>query len=427
MRNGEPLDDEAYAGNDKPIIPWNIGPVTSADNENNKNKGTPVTTINDGGDGEQLGSQVRDREPFDATSDITPSEPGPGRDNLFSHLGEGFQHESVPLGDLEVNPQNLEKELREALVKSAWRLSTASQANMVPVKKFLPLDRLDKIITKCSVKAELESWPSLDEENVALMTHAIWGLHSVCDKGATSLADNRMSKTTRRRLFAILMLAGKPQAILELIKDEIFDIHLPFTQDPETQASKIQRKPGDKPQDIAAFADWAERDHDLFHMYQWNLLAPYFALSSKESPKVHTYKLEGMRPLPFITDPFIARDTDPATGGFAEVRRVKIHEAHLDKGGHGVSVPCYLMEIDPWLQPQTDLFLGTEHVLRHEDTDRQFPRSLRAGTLCIEEDHAGAVEPICHAAPRGNRAWNGQEPHVPLGGGQSPPVLEGPR
>lgn len=335
MRNGLPLDDEAYAEIDQPIIPWHVDPVTSADSNSKKN-GTPVTTINDGGDGEQLGSQIRDREQFDAASDITSSEPGLGRDNLFSGLGEGFPHESVPPGDLEVTPQNLEKELREALVKSAWG---ASEKNMLPVKKFLPLNKLDDIITKSSVKAELESWGSLDEEEIALMVHAIWSLYTIRDKGPSSLADNRMSKTTRRRLFAILILAGKPQAILELIKGKIFDIHLPFTQNSETQTLRWQERADNKPQDIAAFADWAERDHDLFNMYQWNLLAPYFSLSSKESPKVHTYRLEGMRPLPFITDPLIASNNDPATGGFAEVRRVKIHEAHLAKGSHGVSVP----------------------------------------------------------------------------------------
>lgn len=326
LENDLPLRDSSDPESDRPLIGAHSAPVTSVA------KGRPVpstepSAINDGGDEKQLGAQDRDGEEF-ADSE---------GDKLLSHAGDQFQFESAPSDDLQINTKSLERELREGLLISVWSPHSSSEAHTIPKKKFLPLDKLDKIVTKSSVRAEIQSWDLGSEEDLARMIHDIWGKHSVYDR-ASRIEDGKLSETSRRKLFAILILTGKARTILGLIEAGISDHHLPFIVDSDTQTMKIQRNADNKPQDIAAFADWESRDHDLFNIYQWHMLAPYFVLSSKENPKVHTYKLQGMRPLPFISDKSLACNHDPVNGGFGEVRRVRIHEAHLAPGSQMVSI-----------------------------------------------------------------------------------------
>lgn len=296
------------------------------------------STIHDGGDDKQLGAQGRDRESYDSQSASTQYLEGIDDDDLLSCAGNQFQDTPARPGELQLgNTGKLEAELRNALIMSTWRPHGATDMQTLPKKKlFLPLDKLDKIITKQSVKAEILSWGPRDVEDVERIAHDIWGQHTVRDRDSP-IEDGKFSKTTRRKLFAILILTGSAQTILGLIEEKIFDIHLPFTVDPDNQTMKIQWKADGELQEISAFSDWMLRYHDIFDVYQWYMLAPYFVLSSKEAPKVHTYKLQGMRPLPFITDSTFEGHDDPISGGFGEVRRVRIHEAHLAPGSQSVS------------------------------------------------------------------------------------------
>jgi hypothetical protein len=330
LKNDLPLEDEALPG---PLIGSHSVTITSVDD----NSKSPVTTINDGGDDRQLDAQDRDAEQVSIPLDSSQYEEESDDDRLLSGAGAELQNTSAPSGDLQINNKSLEKELRDALLISAWSPHSSPEGQTVLKKvKFLPLDKLDQIITKSSVLAEVRSWGPRSENDLARLVHEIWGQHTVYDRSSPN-KDAKLFKTSRRKLFAILILTGKAQTILGLIDAEIYDNYLPFTMDSDAETMKIQWKADDEPQDLAAFADWELRDHDLFDVYQWHMLAPYFVLSSKEKPKVHTYKLHGMRPLPFIPNDSVACKHDPVNGGFGEVRQVKIHQAHLDRGSHMVS------------------------------------------------------------------------------------------
>lgn len=291
-----------------------------------------VALINDSG--------INDDEANSDSVEVDEGDSAAGGSREKSDMSDlDFQDEPALPGDLQINSKSLEKELREALLISAWHPHSHSEGQMIP-KKFLPLDKLDQIITKSSVRAEIKSWGPRSEEDLAQKVHEIWGQHTVYDRA------RKLLKTSRRKLFAILTLTGKAQTILGLIDAGIYDNHLPFTMDSDTETMKIQWKAEDEPQDIAVFAEWELRDHSLFYVYQWHMLAPYFVLSSKQSPKVHTYKLLAMMPLPFIPNDSVACNHDPVNGDSSEVRQVQIHQAHLDPGSHMVSVQQPIASFD---------------------------------------------------------------------------------
>jgi hypothetical protein len=218
---------------------------------------------------------------------------------------------------------SLEKQLRDAIISSAWLPNQK--------KKFLPLDKLDDIINLQSVEGVVRSWGIENKADVDYYTKAILNRHSMKERDG-SADDGKFCLTSRRRLFAILIMVGKAESICDFVSECIFDRHLPFTVDPEHKIMKMTCKKGLELDDVCAFSSWSDRDVDLFDLYQWQLLAPYFALSSKDKPKIHTYTLEGMRPLPFVVDPTLKEDEDSglAVGGFGEVRRVMIHKGHTN-------------------------------------------------------------------------------------------------
>ncbi|KAK0707838.1 kinase-like domain-containing protein [Lasiosphaeris hirsuta] len=114
-----------------------------------------------------------------------------------------------------------------------------------------------------------------------------------------------------RKIFAILVLLNKPEAITNFLSSEVYDGSLPLSLD---DIKKTWR--GGAPED--------------FERVQWQLLAPFFATSASGSS--HHYQLDDGDILPFVRD-HDASATPTVSGGFGVVQRVKIHEAHRDFSG----------------------------------------------------------------------------------------------
>jgi len=215
---------------------------------------------------------------------------------------------------------SLSAEIRAARVPATWPRDRRD--------RFLPIDKLDKILTQERVRQELES--NLEQsgampEDLDYLTKQVYNIASFPKDSKPDAL-----KTTRKKLFAILVMMERVPIIRDFIDGGIFDCHLPFLPGPDED---LCRKLGDgtlapviSPSTEQGSA-WGPPQTDLFLEYQWQMLAPYFKMCCEKEPKVLDYILENKRVLPFF------EDDDPNVnsillGGMAEVYKVKIHPAH---------------------------------------------------------------------------------------------------
>jgi hypothetical protein len=201
--------------------------------------------------------------------------------------------------------------------------------------KFLPLDQLDKIVTADRVKRELQKCNIVPPRELDYYTGQIWGI------------TKSPNPTSRRKIFAILVLIQKVASILDFIKHGLYDKHLPFilTEGPGPGHSQLSRKRNGGAIEPIPFCQdpnvWPTYLLECFQNYQWQLLAPYFELSAKSQPKVLHYNLEANSILPFTE--VDKENTSAHRGGFGDVWRVKIHPAH-----HNC---CPLSVCTTWMAP----------------------------------------------------------------------------
>jgi hypothetical protein len=179
-------------------------------------------------------------------------------------------------------------------------------------KRFLPLSELETIVTRSNIYEELRR--SGLTSDLGWITDQVW-FRVNSSNGKT---------TTRRKLFAILCLLEKAEAIEAFINEGIFDSDLPFDFE-HPRAYRRSSLP------IRLFEDWKSYERDAFENYQGRFLAPYFKLSNDTITKIRDYDLHRCIVLPFIEYEIKGSPYHQLiTGGFSVVRRVIIHSAHHD-------------------------------------------------------------------------------------------------
>lgn len=249
-----------------------------------------------------LGSLPSDvpRHPETLDSDLASEEEGHSQD----HGHDGNTDSPLTAND------NLELDLRAAFQDSEEQEK----------RRFLPLDQLDKIVTADRVKRELQKHNIVPPGKLDDYTGQIWGI------------TKSPNPTSRRKIFAILVLLQKVAPILDFIEHGLYDKDLPFilTEGSRPGCFQLSRKrKGSATEPIPFCQDpnaWPTYLLECFETYQWQLLAPYFELSTKSKPKVLHYNLERNRILPLIE---VDKENASAhCGGFGDVWRVKIHPAH---------------------------------------------------------------------------------------------------
>jgi hypothetical protein len=203
------------------------------------------------------------------------------------------------------------RKIRSNLQTSSWEKER---------RKFLPIDKLESIINIPVIESEL-----LRHGKDAGLAQKVWGT-----KGSKS------ELTTRRKIFAILVLVENVPAITDFIDEGIFDCHLPFLfRDGTGERSgtldvyrklKVREGEPDREIEIEFFQEWDDLKLESFKSSQWQVLAPYFQLVSKDNKVMH-YNLDDRSVLPFIED-YKVDEPLAQHGGSADVRRVKIHKSH---------------------------------------------------------------------------------------------------
>ncbi|KAI0530024.1 kinase-like domain-containing protein [Xylaria digitata] len=247
-----------------------------------------TSLIADGGDAKQLARTSTNEESTSSYDQTTT-----GRESVTEH--------------------DLEASLRSAMITSV--------GHDFRRQGFVPVDDLDRIINT-QTHWELER---LEIARVGYYTHQICDIH----KGR-SPQDGKITLTSRRRLFAILALIKLTPAILDVVKDGIYDWDLPLELDTSHPGfPQLTRKgTGEKPHPVAFSESWPPFQKEAFFRCQWQLSSPYFELRTKVDAKINRYQLDPNVILPITT---IGGSHTDRYGGSASVSKIKIHPAHRNQ------------------------------------------------------------------------------------------------
>jgi hypothetical protein len=135
-------------------------------------------------------------------------------------------------------------------------------------------------------------------------------------------------------------MMNRPAAILDVLKEDIYDEDLPFGSDACCA--------GTSKKSIQFFQQWEDHERDAFCSYQWEINAPYFTLACTPADDVPHYDFASEVVLPFI-QPSVekpANDNDTShqlviRSNNSTVWMVKIHQEHHNYYEKQVSCsPC---------------------------------------------------------------------------------------
>lgn len=89
-----------------------------------------------------------------------------------------------------------------------------------------------------------------------------------------------------------MVLMGKLVSIEDVVGDTLFDADLPFTYDLHNGEGGLRPKRmlGTGRQNLDAYFRWQTTSKELFSIYQWQMISPYFAVE-KDNVILH-YPLE---------------------------------------------------------------------------------------------------------------------------------------
>ncbi|CAI9632475.1 hypothetical protein GT037_010222 [Alternaria burnsii] len=254
------------------------------------------SAVEDGGDSQQL-------------YDIAEKRLNGKGPNDFDYAGTHFSKEndierpdSIPDDFDDDPPEPLETLIRGYMLTAAN--STQSQ--------FLPLSELEAIITSPNIKRELKRSGLTSD------------LNKIADEVWSTKEISNGTKTTRRKIFAILCLIDKAKEIQYFIEEGIFDSHLPFHFEHNQDQVRCN---GKSPKTIQLFTRWQVTHRDSFANYQGRFLAPYLKFMTED---LRHYSLHHCVVLPFLEKWQDDVLNDAVATWFSIVYRVEIHSAHHD-------------------------------------------------------------------------------------------------
>jgi hypothetical protein len=200
----------------------------------------------------------------------------------------------------------LERELRTGLKK--YRGDAGYE--------FLPLNVLEAAAQVDKITNELCRWYKPQ--------HAKDMAYTICGDGPSHQESKDHAK---RKIFAILVLMEKARKIAQFIKMKICDHQLPFRIQGESDGRfMVQDRHG-----IAIDMFRKRNVFDRFQSHQWEVLAPCFDLSLESGQEINHYDLNLYPGLPFVeSKQMYSGEFELGQGGYAQVRRVKIHAAHYN-------------------------------------------------------------------------------------------------
>ncbi|KAI1214230.1 kinase-like protein [Annulohypoxylon truncatum] len=227
----------------------------------------------------------------------------------------------------------------EALTEIGSGVNTSLEENLRRAIKhpreddrgFIPINDFDEILTRESVRLELQSCLEKlsPEKDLETWISQVWDISECTDNDP-----KRKIATTRRKMFAVLVLLKVPEKIQLFINEGFWDKDLPFVRSVDqkwtSQANGHQCK-ARIVECLNNLKDWKNHEVDSFFNYQWLVLAPIFNMADE---KVMFYHLHRSITLPFESEDSGVdnEDDDFLGGGYSDVTRVSIHPAHYNTG-----------------------------------------------------------------------------------------------
>lgn len=203
-------------------------------------------------------------------------------------------------------------------------------------KKFLPLNRLEAIVTKMAMEHELTQYETL-KRNASTLAEDIYRQHEFQES-------NRRQYASYQKIFAILVLIDKVQYITHFLDEKIRDSDLPLKEHKIGSttclvARHVELDPKSE-YPLRTDKEWTLNEIGSFETQQWIVCAPFFATASNLGERVYLYSLSTRDVLPFVS-PGTDDQNDPQylyQGTFSNVRRVKIHQSHHNFSVHQVRI-----------------------------------------------------------------------------------------
>lgn len=289
-----------------------------------------TSQINDHGDAGYLEHQQRLQSQAPPSCDSLRTQ----AENDIAALGAEFSDSqpdlhvvgTQPGDDISLGGYNPLKSTPSSLGDEIRKFS--AQTASVEKKYFYPIDALEQEVTKNRARDALGALEDCQMSHDTVIDH-------IFDRTTHS------GHTTRRlKIFVILALMYKSNAIVDFIKQGIYDVHLPFEKrkmsDGQSQLFRNPQMEWDGPQEPIVLPDgWTQDDVENFETKQYHVCVPFFSLSTDDSTsKVSHYNLREQSILPFIEDD----EGNLGIGGFGEVWRVRLHHAHHNLSKHNVRV-----------------------------------------------------------------------------------------
>ncbi|KAG8163178.1 hypothetical protein KVR01_007656 [Diaporthe batatas] len=183
-------------------------------------------------------------------------------------------------------------------------------------RTFYPISDLEEVVTRTTARQELGNRPDVEE----ILDHIF----------VPRIVSNH--KTRAFKIFVILTLMGKPEAIRDFIDDETYDLDLPIerpvTDGTSTNRDQYIRNPqimGRGRREINIFKRWAAADTESFVEKQHAVCVPIFDFDTQPGAPVSHYNLHGQTVLPYIEN----GENGSRGEGRSDVWKVKIHPAHI--------------------------------------------------------------------------------------------------
>lgn len=190
---------------------------------------------------------------------------------------------------------NMEHELQDAMVES-----------VESGKKFVPLDKVQEILTPTAVKREFEaSLPQQPEKDIDDIVEQIFS-----------------TPPTRHRTFGVLLFIEQLEKMEDFVAEGLFDHDLPLSPCKGRRGFRKDRTCTHKKVIQSDWLrTWSKSSLESFETHQCIFIAPNFLY---RPGGVDHYSIGPDFVLPFIT----AGNSDEAAGGSGDIRKVNIHLAH---------------------------------------------------------------------------------------------------
>lgn len=283
-------------------------------------------------------AQTEDNQEDEATSesDIEAIEDG---DDVVYDRGDSLRASQRNTLDSHHEDTTNDSEPEIASLKS--RLAAASIDN-VAGSPFIPIDRLDELLTEENVKRELlQTVPEISAPAMKLILDEVCFRtkpNPVGVKGSAVISQGPMKK-----IFAVLVLLGRSADINKFISADVRDRDLPFSADQLKGGNRdveSHKATGEgKKKSLPDLSRWPSDALEEFLNLQWKLMSPYFSGGSRALSTTYHYQLPDNAVLPFVLDDPETSDSK-ISGGFGEVRKVNIHPSHHSWKDPGVQSVC---------------------------------------------------------------------------------------